>query len=418
MFALVDCNSCYASCEQIFRPDLRGKPVVVLSNNDGCIVARSQEAKLLGIPDLQAFFKIEALLRAHKVHVFSSNYTLYGDISQRVMNTLKDFSPDIEVYSIDEMFMQLEGISSDLNDYGKLIKARLWKDIRMPVSVGIGPSKTLAKLANHAAKKIPKLNGVCLLDTELKWQWLQQRVAVNKVWGVGSRLSRRLALQDIHSAYDLAMADPKQLRKQFSVNLERTIQELNGSSAIPLDDQPPAKKQIYCTRSFGDKPTQLAPLEKAVSAYACRAAEKLRKQHHVAGALQVFINTSPYEDHYYSSSLVVKLPYASDDSRLIAQYARETVRKIFRPDKRYLKAGVGLLDLTDKAFQQRDLFMQSESPLSEALMTTLDAINRRYGQGTGFLASEGVGPRWRMRQQHLSPAYTTSWLQLPVVRCK
>ncbi len=417
MFALVDCNSCYASCEQIFRPDLRGKPVVVLSNNDGCIVARSKEAKALGIPDLQPFFKIEGLLRKLGVYVFSSNYTLYGDISQRVMNTLKDYSPEVEVYSIDEMFLQLDGIACDLGVYGRDIKQRLWRDIRMPVGVGIAPTKTLAKLANHAAKKIVSTHGVCVLDTPVKWQWLQRRLPVKQVWGIGSRLSGKLNALEIYSVYDLATANPKRLRGQFGVNVERIIEELNGVSAIPLAEQPLAKKQIYCTRSFGDKPTTLEPLDKAVSAYASRAAEKLRAQQHVVSTLQVFINSSPYETNHYSRNIVVKLPYATDDSRLIVKTARAGLREIFKPNVRYLKAGVGLIELSDKHYQQQDLFMLSHSPKVEALMSVMDSINKRYGQGTSYIGAQGSGSRWQMRQNFKSPAYTTKWSELPAVSC-
>ena len=417
MFALVDCNSFYASCEQIFRPDLRGKPVVVLSNNDGCIVARSKEAKALGIPDLQAFFKLAGLLRQQGVHIFSSNYVLYGDISHRVMLTLQDFSPEIEVYSIDEMFLALENMPVDLKSYGRQIKARLWQEVRMPVGVGIAPTKTLAKLANHAAKKIAQTGGVCLLDTPDKWQWLQQRLPVTQVWGIGSRLGRRLNKQGIHTIYDLARADPKQLRRQFSVEVERTIEELNGQPAIPLAEQPAAKQQIFCTRSFGDKPTTLPPLLQAISAYAARACEKLRQQQHFTTVIQVFINTSPYEDAYYSRSKIVPLPYPTDDSRLIIAAARQAVSAIFQPHRRYLKAGIGLLALTARKQQQVDLFQPGQSGKADQLMAVADQVNQRYGQGALYWAAEGHRERWRMRQQYLSPAYTTRWSDLPTIRC-
>jgi DNA polymerase V len=417
MFALVDCNSFYASCEQIFRPDLRDKPVVVLSNNDGCIVARSKEAKHLGIPDLQAFFKIEPLLRQQNVNIFSSNYPLYGDISHRVMSTLKNFSPHIEVYSIDEMFLQLQGLCGDLKHYGQDIKQRVWRDIRMPVSVGIAPSKTLAKLANHAAKKIAKTNGVCLLDQPEKWQWLQQRLAVTQVWGIGSRLGRRLNKLDIFSAYDLATANPKYLRKLFSVDIERTIEELNGNAAIPLEEQPAARKQIFCSRSFGDKTSSLETLQHAISAYTARACEKLRNQQQLCQVIQVFINTSPYEDNYYSRSQTVVLPYPSDDTRLLNKAAKQALLAIYQDNRRYLKAGVGLLDLQERKHLQQDLFTPRQTPSSDKLMALSDQINRRYGQGTIYWGAEGSRTRWHMRQQYLSPAYTTRWRDLPIVTC-
>ena len=417
MFALVDCNSCYASCHQIFRPDLRGQPVVVLSNNDGCVVARSKEAKAIGVPDLQPFFKIEAQLKANKVHIFSSNYALYGDISHRVMETLRRFAPEIEVYSIDEMFLDLSRRPDDLKTLGNTIKETLWQEVRMPVCVGMAPTKTLAKLANHVAKKIDKTAGVCLLDQPHKWQWVLQRIPVTRVWGIGKRLGKKLAALKIYSAQDLASADAKFLRKQFSVNIERTIEELNGVPAIPLEQQPEPRQQIYCTRSFGEKPDTIEPLLQAVSGYTARAAEKLRKQQYFANALQVFINTSPHEPNYYANSTTVALAYPTDDTRVLVRHARAALKKLYRPNKRYLKAGVGLLDLSSKKFLQGDIFCEGQSIQSERLMNTLDAINRRYGRGASFLAAQGSSNVWRMRQQYSSPLYTTRWRDIPVIRC-
>ncbi len=415
MFALVDCNSCYASCEQIFRPELRGKPVVVLSNNDGFIVARSKEAKLLGLGDLQPFFKVEHILKQHNVAIFSSNYPLYGDISHRVMSTLKVFSPDVEVYSIDEMFLDLAGMTWDLKDYGQEIKQKLWQDIRMPVCVGIGPSKTLSKLANRAAKTITQCNGVCVLDEPHKWQWLQKRMAVTKVWGIGSRLAKRLERYNIHSVYDLATADAKTLRRDVSVNLERTINELNGIACYPLEEQPPAKKQIYCTRSFGEKLTELQPIKQAVAVYASRAAEKLRAQNSVVQSVQVFLNTSPFEPGYVSRSMVCQTAFPTNDSREIVAVVLQGLQSIYRPGHRYLKAGVGLLDVCDRRFNQFDLFHPGQSLHSEKVMKVLDKTNLLYGRNALFLGSEGVVQKWAMRQQYKSPAYTTQWADIPVV---
>ncbi|PCJ93751.1 MAG: UMUC domain-containing protein DNA-repair protein [Porticoccaceae bacterium] len=416
MFALVDCNSYYASCEQIFRPDLRGKPVIVLSNNDGCIIARSREAKALGIPDLHAYFKVKHLIKRHRVAVFSSNFRLYGDISQRVMDTLCHFSPNIEIYSIDEMFLDLAGMKLSLHDYGQTMKQTLWQQVRMPVSVGIAPSKTLAKLANYAAKNIQKCQGVCLLDSPNKWQWLLQRVPVTKIWGVGSRIGKRLADQSIYTAADLARSNPKAIRRHFSVCLERTIEELNGTTCLKLEDTPSDKKQIYCSRSFGQKPSELAPLLQAVGLYACRVAEKLRAQKHLVLTIHVFIHTSPYQPNYYSNSTVIKLAYPTDDSRIIAAKARQAVRSLFRPGYNYLKSGVGLIELIPKKYQQQDIFQAPQKENSDALMKTLDNINQRYGQGSAFLAAEGIRKRWPMRQQHRSPCYTTDWNDLPIVK--
>ncbi|WP_444922915.1 Y-family DNA polymerase [Microbulbifer sp. DLAB2-AF] len=361
MLVLVDCNSCYASCEQIFRPDLRGRPVVVLSNNDGFVVARSKEAKLLGIGDLEPFFKVQHLLRAHRVAIFSSNYPLYGDISHRVMTTLREFGPNVEVYSIDEMFLDLHGLQEDWQDYGRKIRNTLWRNIRMPVGVGIAPSKTLAKLANRAAKKIPKCDGVCVLDTPEKWQWMQRRTAVNDVWGIGRRLTKRLADFGIETAYDLAQANPKTLRRRVNVNIERTIEELNGIPCLGLEEEPPAKKQIYCTRSFGEKLTELALILQAATLYASRAAEKLRTQKSLVKSIHLFLHTSPHEPNYYSRSAVVQTPYPTDDTRVIVRLVREAIADLYRPGCRFMKAGVGLIEIITRALGQDDLFTPGQS---------------------------------------------------------
>ena len=381
MFALVDCNSFYASCEQVFRPDLRGKPVVVLSNNDGFVVARSKEAKALGIGDLQPFFKVEHLLRRHNVAIFSSNYPLYGDLSQRVMRTLRRFSPHIEIYSIDEMFLSLRGLPVDYGDYGHQIKNCLWEHIRMPVGVGIAPTKTLAKMANRMAKKVPRFNGVCILDEPYKWEWVLRRVPVTDVWGVAHRIAARLAALNIGSAWDLATANPKMVRAHTNVGIERTLAELNGIPCFALEEAPPAKKQIYCTRSFGKKATSLRPVLEALSLYAARACEKLRHQNHLALSVHVFMHTSPFEPDFHSVSNVIKLPYATDDTRVITAAVRTLATQLYSEGHAYLKAGVGLIEIVDKKHYQFDLFHAGQSKRADKLMEAIDGINRREGKG-------------------------------------
>lgn len=415
MYALVDCNSFYASCQQIFRPDLRGKPIVVLSNNDGCIVARSKEAKDLNIPDLQAYFKLRDVLATNNVHVFSSNYALYGDISKRVMETLKTFSPDVEVYSIDEMFISLEGFTVDLDTYGREIKQTIWQHIRMPVGVGIAPTKTLAKLANHAAKKIPKCAGVCVLDQQEKWEWLLRRLPTHKVWGIGKRIAKRLADNDIHTAYDLAKTDTKRLRKLYSVCLERTANELNGIPCLDLEEVED-KKQIYVTRSFGVKVYALSALHEAIAMYATRACEKLRKQKHRVKSIHVFVQTSPFLPNYYVNSIVVQLPYPTDDPRLVIHCAKAGITKIYREGKAFLKCGIGLIELIDKQYQQHDFFSQGQPIQSDKLVEAFDKINGKYGTSTVFMAAQGIRKPWKMRRQFLSPSYTTQWQDLPVIK--
>ncbi len=416
MIALVDCNSCYASCEQVFRPDLRDKPVIVLSNNDGCIIARSQQAKNLGVPDLQPFFKIEQQLKKHKVTVFSSNFRLYGDISNQVMTTLRDFSPHVEQYSIDEMFLDFDGLKLDLNEYGTVIKNTLWQNVRMPVGVGIAPTKTLSKLASHAAKKI-KPSGVAVLDTPIKWQWLQRRLSVNKIWGVGKQLTRRLNTLGIHTAYQLAQANPRFIRNQSSVNLERTIRELNGEQCIALDEQPAPKKEIFVTRSFGDKTDNKEELLCHISRYAAAAAEKLRSQNSFCTSLYLFALTSEFKANFYSNSCVVKLPHPSSDSSLIIRHARQGMSEIFQPGSLFAKCGIGLLDIRDRNFYQYDLFNPGQRVVTDELMQMVDNINNRYGRDSITFGSEGLTGKWTMRQSRLSPAYTSSWLELPRIYC-
>lgn len=418
MFALVDCNACYASCEQIFRPELRGKPVVVLSNNDGFVVARSKEAKALGIADLKPFHEVEGILKQNDVAIFSSNYPLYGDISQRVMRTLNTFSPHVEVYSIDEMFLSFHGMQHfDLNQIGQTIKQTLWRDIRMPVGVGIAPTKTLSKLANRAAKNIAQLNGVCVMDTPEKWQWMQKRTPVNNVWGIGNRLAAHLKEFEIYTAYDLATANAKTLRRRLSINVERLISELNGTACYELEEIPQPKKQIYCTRSFGEKLTELEPIQQAIAVYAARAAQKLRMQNSFTPAIHVFLHTSPWQPNYYSNSMTVKLLYPTNDTRMISHYAQTAIKKMYRENSRFMKAGVGLLDIQDRHYYQYDMFSRGQAAHCDVLMAMLDKTNSRWGRNTVFFGAEGIHKKWAMRQNYTSPAYTTNWTSLPKVQC-
>lgn len=415
MYALVDCNSFYASCEQIFRPELRNKPVVVLSNNDGCIVARSKEVKALGVADLQAYFKVEKLLKKYDVTVFSSNYPLYGDISHRVMKTLCEFSPNIEVYSIDEMFLSLEGMNVDHSDFGQEIKQRVWQNIRMPVGVGIAPTKTLAKLANRVAKKIPKFNGVCVLDEPYKWEWVLKRTELTDIWGIGSRMAKRLRGLGIYNALELSNYNVKTIRRHTSVCLERTVLELQGKPCLELEEVPPAKKQIYCTRSFGKKAITLQPILEALALYSARASEKLRKQNHLALTVHVFIHTSPFETNFHSVSDVAKLPYPTDDTRVITSVVCKVAEQLYKSGYKYLKAGVGLIEVIDKQCFQPDLLSSGQSQRDDKLMKVVDKINRLEGNNTLFFAVQGMSQPWYMRQQFTSPQYTTKWSDIPKI---
>lgn len=416
MFALVDCNSFYASCEQVFRPDLRGRPVVVLSNNDGFLVSRTKEAKAVGLGDLVPYFKVEDLIKKYGVAVFSSNYKLYGDISSRVMTTLKAFSPHLEIYSIDELFLDLEGLQHPLPEYGHLIKQTVWQHTRIPVGVGIAKTKTLSKLANRGAKTIARCDGVCVLDTDHKTEWLLKHFPVTKVWGIAGRLAARLAELGIATAWDLARSDAKTVRRRTSVNVERIIEELNGRPCLDLEEAPPAKKQIYCTRSFGKRAMTLEPILEAVSLYSARAAEKLRQQRQLVKTLHVFLNNSPFEGGYYCGSTTVQLPYPTDDTRVISEHARAAVSRLYKPGPAYMKAGIGLIELIDPCYLQQDLWEPGQSGQASKLMQLMDRINQHHGRRSVFLASQGVHQPWYMKQHHRSPEYTTSWVDLPVVR--
>lgn len=420
VFALVDCNNFYASCEKLFRPDLKDTPVVVLSNNDGCVVARSREAKLLGIKMGVPVFQIKAEMQRHGILAFSSNYALYADLSSRVMRTLEEMAPRVEVYSIDEAFLDLTGIESAISlvEFGQQVRERIGHWIGITVCVGIAPTKTLAKLANHAAKKYPATQGVVDLTNPDRQRRLLALVPVDDVWGVGRRLSKRLNALGITTALDLANASPRAIRDQFSVVLERTVRELNGESCIELEEIPPNKKQIVCSRSFGTKVTQFELLREAVCEYATRATEKLRKEQQQSKVMTVFIRTSPFKDNepQYSNSASGELLIPSCDTRDFIELASHLLKRIWKDGFRYAKAGVMLSDFYDPGMFQPGLFDDvSTRSNSQQLMSVLDTINQS-GAGKVFFAGQGTKKDWSMKREHLSPAYTTRWDQLPRVK--
>ncbi|WP_269666089.1 translesion error-prone DNA polymerase V subunit UmuC [Vibrio parahaemolyticus] len=420
VFALVDCNNFYASCEKLFRPDLKDTPVVVLSNNDGCVVARSREAKLLGIKMGVPVFQIKSEMQRHGILAFSSNYALYADLSSRVMRTLEEMAPRVEVYSIDEAFLDLTGTESAISlvEFGQQVRERIGHWIGITVCVGIAPTKTLAKLANHAAKKYPATQGVVDLTNPDRQRRLLALVPVDDVWGVGRRLSKRLNALGITTALDLANASPRAIRDQFSVVLERTVRELNGESCIELEEIPPTKKQIVCSRSFGVKVTHFELLREAVCEYATRATEKLRKEQQQAKVLTVFIRTSPFKDNepQYSNSASGELLIPSCDTRDFIELANHLLKRIWKDGFRYAKAGVMLSDFYDPGMFQPGLFDDvSTRSNSQQLMSVLDTINQS-GAGKVFFAGQGTKKDWSMKREHLSPAYTTRWDQLPRVK--
>lgn len=418
-FALVDCNSFYTSCETLFRPDLKGRPVVVLSNNDGCIVARSSEAKALGLKMASPRFKVDGILKQHNVAVFSSNHCLYADISERVMTTLEAFAPEVEVYSIDEAFLDLDnfGHIQNLTEYGHKIRTTVTKNVGIGVGVGIGPTKTLAKLANYAAKKYQSTQGVVDLTDPVRQKKLMAITPVGEVWGVGGKIGQRLSESGVSTALELANADKQMIRQRFSVVLERTLRELNGESCLSLESIAPKKQQIVCSRSFGTRVTTQDEMARAVSSYSMRAAKKLRGDQQQAGLMNVFIRTSPFASAkpQYANSRSLKLPFSSNDSRLISRYAKQLLDQIWKDGYEYAKAGIMLSDFVPENIGQDDIFYQSQSDKSLELMHVLDAVNK-LAEGKLKLASEMGQAGWSMPRNLLSPQYTTNWKDIPTVR--
>ena len=435
MYALIDCNSFYANCEKLFRPDLKDKPVVVLSNNDGCVVARSPEAKLLGIKMGVPYFQVKDFCIKNNITVFSSNYTLYADISQRVMTTLETLCPTVEVYSIDEAFLYLADYPvamQDLNAYGSKLKTIVEMHTGIPVGVGIGTTKTMAKLANHAAKKYPATKGVCVLK-DLTWiRRLMQITDVGELWGVGRRYKVRLNEMGIHNVYQLAVCEPAKIRQHFGVVLERTCLELSGQSCIGIESVE-RKKQIISSRSFSKRIICPDELSESICGHVAKAATKLRKQDSVCAYIGVFAKSRPHKQNepYVSISGEYQFITPTADTGVMITAARQVLKVIYKADVRYAKAGVILLGICQHDEVQLDLFAQANNndqsssqvtKKSLALIAIMDELNEKYGQNKNqqaavFIASEGIktNQSWQMSRDMLSPCYTTNINQLPKV---
>jgi DNA polymerase V len=425
IFALVDCNNFYASCEKLFSPTLKDTPVVVLSNNDGCVVARSAEVKALGIPMGVPWFKIQKEAKQHGIVAFSSNYELYADMSNRVVDVLCQFTPNLEVYSIDESFLDFSGFSQrDLSAYGLEIRNRISDWLGLAVCVGIAPSKTLSKLANHCAKKsLAGSDGVCnfLGMSEADLSELFSRIEVGEVWGVGRKISAKFEAMGISTVLQLRQSDPDLIRSRFSVVLERTVRELNGTSCLDLEEVVPDKQQIMCSRSFGQYVHSLADLADAVTTFIGRAAEKLRAQDSLAGAVMVFIRTNPFSTNEpkYQRGMTVPLPEPTADTRVLVKWAIRVLKQIYAPGYAYQKAGVMLSDIRPKGFVQTSLFEENGNTLrSDRLMALMDQVNDRWGRATMRVAAEHAEHSWQMKRGHMSPRYTTDWNGLPRVIAK
>lgn len=417
MFALIDCNNFYASCERLFRPDLKTVPIIVLSNNDGCCIARSNEAKALGIAMGEPYFKIKALCDQHGVNVFSSNYALYGNISHRVMCIIEEAWPYVEVYSIDEAFLDLSSLPAHVHDsFCQELQKKILKHTGIPTSVGIGATKTLAKMANHLCKrvfKIPVFNITPNRDP------LLQQISVGDVWGIGRQWDKKLNARGIHTAYDLAQTNAHLLKKQFNVVMMRTAMELQGISCSGLQEPEP-KQSIMSSKSFGQMQTEFVCVAQSVSSHCARAVEKMRGQGLVAQRMYVFVHTNRFREDLaqHFQSIEVRFINATDDLRLITKMAKKCLRRIFKKGFHYKKAGVCLEALIPKDPRQLDMFHQPSNEQlehTEQLMSVLDQINQKYGRSTIRLAAEGHSKPWAMRAELKSPAYTTRWSDVPRV---
>lgn len=412
----MDCNNFYASCERVFNPALNGKPIVVLSNNDGCVIARSNEAKALGIKMGVPAYQIKEAVLKHGVAVFSSNYTLYGDMSGRVMSILSSLVPEIEIYSIDEAFINLKGVSN-LKVIGNNVVSKVYKGTGIPVSLGIAPTKTLAKTANKFAKKYPAYNRLCIIDTEEKRIKALQLTDIGDVWGIGRRQAVKLEKEGIKTARDFTELPGSWVRKNMTVTGERTWKELRGISCIDMESAPPAKKQICTSRSFGKMVEDISTLGEAVATHTSACASKLRKQKAFATSVMVFIHTNNFREDLpqYWKNIVINLPVPTADTLEIVHYALQGLGNIFIPGYQYKKAGVIITEIVTSA--QLGLFDTVNREKREKLMQAIDRVNGEHRQLVK-LAVQGNGRDWKLKQEQLSQRYTTDINEILTINCK
>ena len=412
--ALVDCNSFYVSCERLFNPKIQYKPVVVLSNNDGCVISRSREAKTLGIKMGEPYFKVKELIKKNKVHIFSSNYALYGDLSRRVMRVLKTFSPNIEIYSIDEAFIDLSFLDENsVEDYGKEIRKKVLKWTGIPTSVGISSTKTLSKIANHIAKK--EKTGVMYLSQNIDEKL--KKFPIADVWGVGKQLSKLYIKNGIDNAYKLKSASNTWVKKSTNVLGSRTAMELRGINCIGLQTHEEKRKNCCVSRSFGKKVTDLQKLEEAITTYCLNAAEKIRLDNQICRALTVFIRTSPFNKNrkYYSNGLTIDLPIATSNSIELVKNAKKALKSIYKPGYYYQKVGIILSKLKDSNGKDVNLLTPLLEKKSKELMKAIDYTNMKYGRHAISIANAGISKGWKMRKEHSSKIDTASFDYLPKV---
>jgi len=418
MYALVDAVSFYASAEKVFDPSIRNKPVVVLTNNDGCICAVCPIARRLGIPKFIPYFKIKSFLHKHGVVIRSSNYELYADLSDRMMNVIGRFCDNQYIYSIDESFLyfdQYDSVVENWHHYGHKIRQAVWKETRLPVGVGFGTTPTLSKAANHAAKKMLGFNGVAVIDNEQNKHEILHRMDVENVWGIGRKITKKLKLKGINTAAQLAQQDPKQIRKQFSVVTERTVNELNGISCLSWDEVQSPKKEVFSTRSFGQRITNKEALRAALVSHVTIVGRKIRRQSSLVKKLLIFGSNSPHDDLYYKQAIVYPFVISTDNTCEMANAVSRVIDSIYKDGIRFYRCGVGAIELENKQFLQPDLFIPDH--YNGKLMECLDGVNHRYGDGALQIATEGHQPKWQMRREYLSPQFTSQWRDIPKISC-
>ncbi|WP_025566086.1 Y-family DNA polymerase [Psychromonas sp. SP041] len=418
MFALIDANSFYCSAEQVFRPEWRGKPIIVLSNNDGCIVAANKQALALGIKKFQPFFKVQRFCEQAGIIVCSSNYELYADLSHKMMQVIARFGPEQYIYSIDESFLNFNGCNQAIPDlalHAQKIRLAVWKETRLPVCVGIGKTLTLAKVANHVAKKWPGFNGVCVFDDNAFKQEVFEQLSPSDVWGIGKKTNEKLKQNGVVNVRQLSELNIKNLPVGFNVELDRTIQELNGTACKLWDSVRADKLQIFSTRSLGARITSIESLNQALAKHASIAAEKARKQGSLCGTLLVFAANSPFDDNPCSYKFLHHFNPATNDTTHFLKAISDYIYLIFNPSIAYYKIGVGLLNLSSETHQQWDLFNPPHG--NAPLMNVLDNINQRYGTNSAFFIAQGIAEKWAMRRNLLTPQYTTNWHHIPYISC-
>lgn len=421
MFGLIDCNNFYASCEKAFNPTLRDRPVVVLSNNDACIVSRSKEAKALGIKMASPFYQVKKLIEEHNVVELSSNYTLYGDMSKRVMSMLTSFVPDIEVYSIDEAFMDFRGFGYfDLKSYGTKIVKDISRGTGIPVSLGIAPTKTLAKIANHFAKKYAGYNGCCVIDTDEKRIKALSLTPVGEIWGIGRRLEKRLQKENIKTAYDFTQMPKAWVRKHLTVTGERTWKELNGEPCIELEVVVPSRRQICVSRQFGELIEDFEDLRTAITSYASICAEKLRMENLCAVSLMAFIHTSRYQQSapQYFSNYIFPLPVPTNDTSEIVHYALLALSKIYEEGYKFKKGGVIITETTPSDAIQTNLFHPIKYEKRGKLMKLMDQLNRGFARNQLTLATQVGSTKWKLKSEKRTNRYTTEFSEIITIQCK